>query len=192
MTRRDSRISLITIGLLAAWLAACASPTAAPQPTPIQLDLPTPIPVEAPTPVPGTADPGLAGLPADLSGYELLAAKVGTAPYSGYVCTAGAGGCLCDKGIIQTVTFLFPETGKLIYKFSSGETSGEWPMVRDGTSIWSYKQQVSEEGAASGDFTIWLEFINNGFTITSFWNIEGSLVTCDPQIFQRLAGAPSP
>jgi hypothetical protein len=182
---------------VSAVLAGCAAPSSTPalgQPTPVTL--PTVPDAEEPTPVNvPTSDPALGGLPADLSGYELAAARAGTAVYSGYNCTIAPVGCACEAPVILRVTFTFTTDGHLNYQFAGDGFAAEWFMNRLGPDRWEHTFQFVyevEDGSAVGAIFAFLEFTSDGYILTQGANLDAEgIVTC-PEINFRRLGAQSP
>ena len=165
---------------------------AAPLPTSVELPTHTPVPEGNATP-----DPALEGLPSGLSGFELLAARLGTAVYTGYLCSIIAEpGCVCDQAVIQSVTFTFVTSDRMLYtfggSFEGSRYAAEWPMDRLASDQWGYtfRQGISEsgtpDGGSPGDYSYMLEFIDNGYTLTQGANVGSTFVSCPTITFQRL------
>lgn len=158
--------------------------------------LPTPMVLPTRTPVPetnATPDPALAGLPSNLSGFEMLAARLGTAVYTGYICSIIAEpGCVCDQAVIQRVSFTFVTGDRMLYTFGGSGYSAEWPMDRLGSDQWGYTfpQGVSEtgvvEGSAPGDYSYMLQFTEAGYILTQGAYVGNTFVSCPPITFRRL------
>lgn len=172
-----------------------AEATIAVLPTPMVLPTLTSVPVANATP-----DPALAGLPGNLSGFEMLAARAGTAVYTGYICSIIAEpGCVCDQAVIQRVTFTFVTGDRMLYTFGGPGYSSEWPMDRLGPDQWGYTftQGVSEtgavEGSAPGDYSYMLQFAEEGYLLTQGAYVGSTFVTCPTITFRRLmASTPEP
>jgi hypothetical protein len=172
-----------------------AEATIAALPTPMALPTLTSVPVANSTP-----DPALGGLPSSLSGFEMLAARIGTAVYTGYTCSFIAEpGCVCDQAVIQRVTFTFVTGERMLYTFGGSGYSAEWPMDRLGSDQWGYtfRQGINEAGTpesgAPGDYSYMLEFTENGYALTQGANVGSTFVSCPTITFRRLmSSTPAP
>lgn len=187
--------TLLTLGMLVG-CGNTAEPLEEQAEATIAASLPTPMELPTHTPLPESdamPDPAFEGLPAGLSGYELLAARLSTAVYTGYLCTYIAEpGCVCDQAVIQSVTFTFVTSDRMLYTFGGSGYAAEWPMDRLGPSQWGYtfRQGISEsgtpDGGAPGDYSYMLEFIENGYTLTQGGNVGSGFVSCPTITFRRL------
>lgn len=172
-----------------------AEATIAALPTPMLLPTLTSVPVSN-----ATADPALAGLPGNLSGFELIAARTGTAVYTGYICSYIAEpGCVCDKAVVQRVTFTFVTEDRMLYTFGGSGYSSEWPMDRLAPDQWGYTfpQGVSEsgavEGSAPGDYSYMLQFTDEGYLLTQGAYVGTTFISCPTITFRRLmSSTPTP
>jgi hypothetical protein len=165
--------------------------------------LPTPMVLPTLTAVPetnATPDPALAGLPGNLSGFEIMAARLGSAVYTGYTCSIIAEpGCVCDQAVIQRVTFTFVTGDRMLYIFGGSGYSAEWPMDRLGPDQWGYtfRQGINEAGTpesgAPGDYSYMLQFTEEGYVLTQGANVGTTFVSCPTITFRRLmSSTPAP
>lgn len=170
-------------------LVACGG---AASPTPAS-DEPTPFVMTAQS---ITALPSSDGLPGYLNGFELIAAKAGTASYSGFTCViapeavnANSPGCACQEAVILQSTFTFREDQHMVYHFEGDSFSSQWEMKRNGSN-WEYTFPfIYEAGGNSttGAMVVLLEFEEFGYRITQGANLQGSgFATCPNVDFVRL------
>jgi hypothetical protein len=197
---------IVSLLLVLGLLVGCGKPTESLEEqaeATIAAGLPTPMELSTPTSMSGanaTSDPSLAGLPAGLSGFELLAARLGTAVYTGYLCSYIAEpGCVCNDAVIQQVTFTFTTQDEMTYSFSGAGYAAEWPMERQGQNQWGYTflQGASEAGTppsgSPGDFFYLLEFTEDGYILTQGANVGVKAVSCPPITFRRMmSSTPAP
>ncbi|MBN1429336.1 MAG: hypothetical protein JXB07_13260 [Anaerolineae bacterium] len=160
---------------------------AAPLPTPMELPTHTSVPANV------ALAPTGEGLLPGLTGYELLMARLGTAVYTGYLCSVIAEpGCVCDQAVIQNVTFTFVTDNRMLYAFGGSGYAAEWPMDRLGPDQWGYTfgQGISEsgslEGSAPGDYSYMLQFTEDGYTLTQGAYVGSTFVSCPTITFRRL------
>jgi hypothetical protein len=189
--------SLAACGSTSALLEEQAEATIAALPTTMVLPTLTPAPDVNTTP-----DPLLAGLPSNLTGFELIAARIGTATYTGYNCSYIAEpGCVCDEAVIQRVTFTFETGDRMHYSFGGSGYAAEWPMARLAPNQWGYtfRQGIDEasavEAGAPGDYSYMLQFTEIGYALTQGANVGTTFVSCPTITFQRLmssTAAPTP
>lgn len=200
------RMWVVVVLLVLGSLAGCGNTPVEPLEEQTQAtiaSLPTPMVLPSLTPVSeadATPDPLLAGLPGNLTGFELLAARIGTAIYTGYNCSYIAEpGCVCNEAVIQRVTFTFVTGDRMLYSFGGSGYAAEWPMDRLGADQWGYtfRQGINESGAADagapGDYSYMLAFTENGYTLTQGANVGTTFVSCPTITFRRLmSSTPTP
>ncbi len=129
-----------------------------------------------------------------MTGYELIASRVGEAIYSGYVCTIAPVGCACEIPILQRVVFTFSDQDSLLYTFAGDGFSAEWAMDRVGANQWSYTIPVYDNaGDFQGAFFTLLTFTQDGYILTQGADLqEGGLVSCPDVNFRRMRSATAP
>ncbi len=197
----------VCAALGAALLTGCSRPTpAAPPPAPAPADLPGEVAPAAPTlasPSPPTATPaadappaspppGLPSVPYSMTGYEMIAASVGTANYSGYGCLLTPVGCACELPALQQVTFDFRADGTLHYRFEGEGFAETWEMNRVAPNQWEYISAVhsEERGAQIGEGRALLSFTEDGYVFAQMVDFyEQGIVTCPDVTFRRLMSA---
>lgn len=161
-------------------------PTATASPTP-----PPTFTAEAATAEPtSTYDANLPLVPYQMTGYEMLAAQIGPASYSGYTCLITPAGCACELPLIQQVTFTFNEDGTLSYRFEGEGYAATWPMQRIAPNQWEYALSIHSEvrDEVVGEARALITFTETGYTLTQLVNyFDSGLVTCPDVHFRRLA-----
>lgn len=198
----------LLITLVAALLAGCGGPAPAATPpgelaTEIPSNAPT-APALAPTPFPPPTGapsggeqapappPGVPAVPYDMTGFEMIAASVGTAAYSGYGCLLSPVGCACELPSLQQVTFNFRPDGKLDYHFESEGYATTWEMSRVAPNQWEYTISLfsEERGAQIGEGRVLLSLTEDGYVFAQIVDFyEQGLVTCPEVNFRRLMSA---
>jgi len=162
--------------------SATPSPTASPIPT---LEATT----APPTP---TRDPSLPDVPYQMTGYEMLAAQIGAASYSGYTCLITPAGCACELPLIQQVTFTFNADGTLSYRFEGEGYAATWPMQRVGPNQWEYALSIRSEqrDETIGEARALITFTETGYIFTQMVDyFDSGLVACPDVHFRRLASS---
>jgi hypothetical protein len=183
--------------------AACggARPSAADSATATldQAALPTNPPVSTSTQSSGTGEPPAAvneyGLPLELTGNEIIAARFGQAVYSGYTCTIAPVGCACEQPVLEQVAFTFDDNDHMNYRFEGDGYATTWRMNRLGANQWGYTQGYTLEGTDSRvAHIVLLTFIDTGFIRNDGAVIDdGVPVTCPDVTFRRLpSSTPQP
>lgn len=180
--------------LIALAISACGagSPDAelAP-PTERPLSVPTATQAATPEPTAETAVSGDLDVPYQITGYEMIAADIGPATYSGYTCVLTPDGCACELPAIHEATFTFRPDGLLEARFEREDGEETWEMGRAAPNQWDYRFAVISEGqsAAVGEGIVLLSFTETGYVVNQLVNFgDGSLVTCPEVSFRRLAG----
>lgn len=143
---------------------------------------------------PPTSAPALEGLPIDVTGYELIAIRIGEAVYSGYACTIAPVGCACDQPVIQRASFEFVSEGTMLYKFMGSGYGAEWQMDRIGPNQWSYTIAMYDQGGQfEGAFFVLVTFAEDGFIITQGADLdEGGMIACPDVFFRRMMSDTAP
>ncbi len=156
-------------------------------------DLPAPSPTATPTASASEEPVDQYGLPYDLTGYELLAARAGEAIYSGYACAIAPVGCACETPVIERISFTFAEPGHLSYHFAGDGYQATWEMTRLGANQWGYTQGYIIEGTETVvSHVILLTFTDTGFIRNDGVDFrEEGFVSCPDVTFRRLA-VPTP
>lgn len=161
--------------------------------------LPTNPPVSTPTQASGAAGPPADaneyGLPLELTGYEIIAARFGQAIYSGYTCTIAPVGCACEQPVLEQVTFSFDDNDHMNYRFEGDGYATTWRMNRLGANQWGYTQGYTLEGTDSRvAHIVLLTFIDSGFIRNDGAVIdEGAPVACPDVTYRRLpSSTPQP
>lgn len=182
-------------------LAACAgaaetppAPTAAPPTS--QAPAPASVQPAAPTadaPTPTTDTTGLPDVPYQMAGFEILAARVGTATYSGYKCVVSPDGCACELPLLQDTTFTFTAQGPLLYTYQErdSEVAGTWSLTRAAPNQWEYIRPIASEesGGQIGEARALLSFTEEGYSVVQLFDFdEVGPVVCPEVAYQRLAG----
>ncbi len=140
-----------------------------------------------PTP---TRDPNLPPVPYQMTGYEMLAAQIGPASYSGYSCLITPAGCACELPLIQQATFTFNEDGTLSYRFEGEGYAATWPMQRVAPNQWEYALSIRSEvrDEAIGEARALITFTETGYILTQLVNyFDSGLVACPDVHFRRLS-----
>lgn len=174
-------------------LAGCVQP-ANPTLSATQIILPSPLPDMTSTPG-QTGQPSGGNLPANLSGYELLANSTGEASYSGYACVMAPVGCACDQPIIQRVRFNFTANNKLLYEFRAGsQPASTWELGHAGVNQWDYRAPIKgDDGSTQAYFLALITFTQEGYLVTQAANMaSGAIVQCPDVVFHRLAEGAAP
>lgn len=201
--------ALLIMALLA---AGCSGPPTPPLPEPeaqdaapaASTDIPTatlapsPLPSLTPAPaatgtLPPTRDPSLPDVPYEMTGYEVIAAGVGTASYSGYACLITAAGCACELPLIQQVTFTFNPDGTLSYRFEGEGYASTWVLLRAGPNQWEYALSIRSDvrDEAVGEARALISFTDTGYVYSQFVNyFDTGLVVCPEVTFRRLPAGP--
>ncbi len=171
---------------------ALSAPTASPPPSP----WPTYTPGGAQEPAPAPNPASLPDVPYDMTGYEIIAANVGSAVYSGYSCVWSPVGCACELPLLLEATFTFTPEGRLHYFFKGDDFQALWEMERAAPNQWLYKTDIQSEEQDNrkiGEGLTLLSFTQDGYVITQMVDLyEQGIVTCPDVTFQRLMGTPAP
>lgn len=147
------------------------------------------------TAVPEVVEPSATsegGAPVDdpdaLTGYELIAAGLGEAVYSGYSCTIAPIGCACETPVIEQVSFTFTPERRLLYHFRGDGYEAEWDMGRLGPNQWGYTLPLyDEEGNFEGAYFALLTFNQDGYVLNVGMNFNtGEIATCPTVTFRRV------
>ncbi len=184
----------LAVGALSA-LAGCAggeAPGAVEASPPPEIGAATNRPLTTPTARAGSATAipvDEYGLPLDLTGYELIAARAGEAVYSGYACVIAPVGCACEQPVLERVTFTFDPAGHMDYAFAGDGYAATWRMTRLGASQWGYTQGYTLEGTdIRVAHIILLTFTASGFIRNDGADLsDGTIVTCPDVTYRRLA-----
>jgi hypothetical protein len=185
-------------GLALSLLAGCssgtpafpagASPSAPPATATATLSIiPTAFPEAAEPSAASETDPAVDD-PNALTGYELIAAGVGEAVYSGYSCTIAPIGCACEIPVIEQVSFTFTPEGRLFYHFKGDGYEAEWDMGRLGPNQWGYTLPLYDQaGTFEGAYFALLTFNQDGYILNVGMNFNtGEIVTCPTVTFRRV------
>jgi hypothetical protein len=126
--------------------------------------------------------------PNALTGYELIAAGVGEAVYSGYSCAIAPIGCACETPVIERVSFTFTPEGRLLYHFKGDGYEAEWDMGRLGPNQWGYTLPLYDQaGGFEGAYFALLTFNQDGYVLNLGMNFDtGEIVTCPTVTFRRV------
>ncbi len=135
-----------------------------------------------------TLSPGMPDVPYELTGYEIIAANVGDATYSGYRCLLTEVGCACELPLIQQASFTFTPEAKLLFRFQGDGYAATWEMDRLGPNQWEYTIPIYDNaGEVQGAAFALLAFTEDGYIYSQGADLEeGGIVTCPDVTFRRL------
>lgn len=191
------------IGLIAVvglCVTACGS---APGDATIPADLPTPSPAATAAPaiatqaIPDSSAPptdipasgNLPDVPYNMSGYEMIAAGVGPATYSGYRCVVSPDGCSCEIPLVQDAAFAFESDGTLTYSFSAGDQQETRSLQRIAPNQWEDVRDIvsDESGDQIGEGHVLITFTETGYAYNQFVHFyDSGLVSCPEVNFRRM------
>lgn len=173
---------------------AAEAPTPSPAATAAAAIATPAIPAPSPTPEPTEAllSGDLPDVPYNMTGYEIIAAGVGPATYSGYRCVISPDGCACEIPLVQDVSFSFEPDGTLVYTFAVGEQQETRSLQRVAPNQWEdVRDIVSEESSAMiGEGHVLVTFTETGYAYNQFVHFyDSGLVSCPEVTFRRMMGA---